>query len=203
MNPQDLLKLIHAAIEKEETELDLSERDIEEIPSEIILQLEETNFGRLERIRLGETWFSVGCYSIAKDARVLEQTVIEEESKQELPRLKHSARKNWLPILSFTIFAFVLFQNYRILLLTFLGRYEEATNSYDKALTSNPGSYKDWYDRGKLLLKLSRYEESIVSNDKAIKIKPDYHEAWNNRGISLDALGRREEAIAGASQDGR
>ena len=71
-----------------------------------------------------------------------------------------------------------------------LGRYEEATASYDRAV------YQAWNNRGDSLGNLGRYEEAIASYDRAISIKPDKYEAWYNRGDSLGNLGRYEEAIA-------
>jgi CHAT domain-containing protein/tetratricopeptide (TPR) repeat protein len=75
------------------------------------------------------------------------------------------------------------------------GRYEEAIESYDRAISIKHDYYEAWYSRGISLDNLGRYEEAIESYDRAISFKHDLHEAWDNRGISLDNLGRYEEAI--------
>jgi tetratricopeptide (TPR) repeat protein len=77
-----------------------------------------------------------------------------------------------------------------------LGRYEDALDSYDKALAIKGDDSKVWYNRGVTLGHSGRSEEAIASYDKALVIKDDYLNAWNNRGSALYELGRYEEAIA-------
>ena len=74
-------------------------------------------------------------------------------------------------------------------------QYEEAIDSYDRAVQIKPDYHKAWNNRGLALGNLGRYEESIDSYDKALQIKPDYHDAWSNRGIALGNLGRYEQEI--------
>ena len=74
--------------------------------------------------------------------------------------------------------------------------YEEAMDSYDKALEVKPSYYEAWLSRGGMLYKLERKEEAIASYDKAIKFKPDSANTWVARGMALFALGRYEEVIA-------
>ncbi|WP_449417324.1 tetratricopeptide repeat protein [Phormidium nigroviride] len=86
---------------------------------------------------------------------------------------------------------------YRGFALFNLGRIEEASACYDKAIEFKPDYHEAWNNRGALLCdNLQLYEEAIASFDKAIEFKPDKHQAWYNRGIALDNLGRNEEAIA-------
>ena len=81
------------------------------------------------------------------------------------------------------------------MLLSSLGRHEEAIASYEKAIEIKFDYYKGWYDRGVALSALGRKEEAVVSYEKAIKIKFDYYEAWNNLGNVLSDLYRNEKAI--------
>jgi tetratricopeptide (TPR) repeat protein len=81
-----------------------------------------------------------------------------------------------------------------------LGRYEDAIESYDKALEFKPNLWGAWYSRGIVLYDLGRYEDAIESYDQTLAVKFDKHEAWFNRGIALDDLGRYEEAIASYDQ---
>ncbi|MGM3305586.1 tetratricopeptide repeat protein [Anabaena sp. WFMT] len=77
-----------------------------------------------------------------------------------------------------------------------LQRYENAIESYDKAIAIKPYKYEAWYNRGLALAELEKYEEAIASYDKAIAIKPDYHEALYRQGVALRQLHRYTEAIA-------
>ncbi len=76
------------------------------------------------------------------------------------------------------------------------GQFEQAIESYDKALQFKPDFQMAWNNRGVALLNLGRFEEALESVDNALQIKPDLqHKAWNNRGIALAQLGRFEEAL--------
>jgi tetratricopeptide (TPR) repeat protein len=78
--------------------------------------------------------------------------------------------------------------------------YEEAIESYDRAIFFKPSFYEAWSNRGSALNDLGKYEEAIKSCDQAIFFKPDLTEAWYNRGNSLNDLGRYEEAIVSYDQ---
>jgi tetratricopeptide (TPR) repeat protein len=75
------------------------------------------------------------------------------------------------------------------------GRFEEAIESYDRAISFQPDDHEAWSNRGVALYSLGRYEEAIESYDRAIFFKHDFHSAWCNKGVSLGNLGRYEEAI--------
>ncbi|MFN9469355.1 MAG: tetratricopeptide repeat protein, partial [Pseudanabaena sp.] len=81
-----------------------------------------------------------------------------------------------------------------------LGRYEEAVESYDKALEIKPDDYKILFKQGVLLRNLGRYEEAIEFFDKALEIKPDDQETWYNRVITLGISGRYEETSKAYNQ---
>jgi tetratricopeptide (TPR) repeat protein/CHAT domain-containing protein len=73
--------------------------------------------------------------------------------------------------------------------------FEEAIESYDRAISFKHDYHQAWSNRGSALDSLGRYEEAIKSYERAISFKHDKHEAWFNRGSALDDLGRYEEAI--------
>lgn len=77
-------------------------------------------------------------------------------------------------------------------------RYEEALDSYKKALDIDPapGYPYAWKNRGDTLQWLNRYEEALASYDKALEIDPEYVKAWSNRGLTLRKLKRYKEAVA-------
>ncbi|MEP0911305.1 tetratricopeptide repeat protein [Leptolyngbya sp. GB1-A1] len=80
-------------------------------------------------------------------------------------------------------------------ILANLGSYEQAIDSWDKAIKIKPDDHEAWHNRGVALLNLERYEQAIDSYNKAIEIKLDFHQAWYNRGLALRNLGHYEEAI--------
>jgi tetratricopeptide (TPR) repeat protein len=76
------------------------------------------------------------------------------------------------------------------------GKYQEALNTYAKALEIQESLPEVWNNRGVILTKLQRYAEAIDSYDQAIKIHSDYPDAWNNRGVALGKLKEYEKAVA-------
>ena len=83
----------------------------------------------------------------------------------------------------------------RGLVLYSLGRYDEALESYNKAVQLQSNDAMAWSNRGLVLVNLGRYEEALESFDKAIQLKPNFALAWNNRGLALVNLGKHEEAL--------
>jgi tetratricopeptide (TPR) repeat protein len=77
------------------------------------------------------------------------------------------------------------------------GRFEEAIESYDRAIIFrlNNDDYEAWHGRGIALVHLGRYEEAITSYCFVVHIKPDYHEAWYGLGSALCNLDKYEKAI--------
>jgi tetratricopeptide (TPR) repeat protein len=76
-----------------------------------------------------------------------------------------------------------------------LSRYDEALESFDRAIQLQPDDARAWNNRGWPLDELGRYEEALESFDKAVQFKSDLAEAWKNRGLELGKLGRHEEAL--------
>ncbi|ACK70435.1 TPR repeat-containing protein [Gloeothece citriformis PCC 7424] len=75
------------------------------------------------------------------------------------------------------------------------GQYEEAIESYNKALEFKSDYHEAWYGLGYSLNELERYQKAIESYNKALEFKSDYHEAWYGLGYSLNELERYQEAI--------
>ena len=75
------------------------------------------------------------------------------------------------------------------------GKFQEAIESYNKAIQIKPDYAEAYSNRGIALKELGELEEAVESCNKAIQIKPDYAEAYYNRGIALKDLGQLEEAI--------
>jgi len=75
-------------------------------------------------------------------------------------------------------------------------RYEEALDSYKKALDIDSENVETWHSLGFTLDKLERYEEALASYDNALDIDPEYTYVWIGRGDTLRNLKRYEEALA-------
>ena len=75
------------------------------------------------------------------------------------------------------------------------GQFAHAVNSFEKALSQDPGRYDAWVGRGSALFYLDRYADALISFEKAIEIDPRKPDAWKNRGRTLHELGRSSEAI--------
>ena len=58
--------------------------------------------------------------------------------------------------------------------LYYLGKYEEAIATYDKAIEIDPQYADAWNNKGSALGCLGKYEEAIAAYDKAIEIDPQY-----------------------------
>ena len=65
-------------------------------------------------------------------------------------------------------------------MLANLKRYEEALESYDRALVLRPTFLEAHNNRGNALRDLWRLDEAIRTYDRALALKPDYVAAfWN------------------------
>ncbi len=75
------------------------------------------------------------------------------------------------------------------------GQFAFAVDSFEKALSQDPGRYDAWVGRGSALFYLDRYSDALTSFEKAIEIDPRRPDAWKYRGRTLHELGRSSEAL--------
>jgi len=75
------------------------------------------------------------------------------------------------------------------------GEYEEALDSFDKALEMDPNLAEALYNKGCGLYCLGKSEEALIYFDKAVETNPDEDKAWYDKGTCLDSLRRYQEAI--------
>jgi tetratricopeptide (TPR) repeat protein len=92
-------------------------------------------------------------------------------------------------------FTTVDFWNNKGLELFHLGKYKEAIEALDKAISINPNNTVVWNNKGLALDNLFKYKEAIEALDKAISINPNNVDAWYNKGLTLIHLGKYKEAI--------
>ena len=76
-----------------------------------------------------------------------------------------------------------------------LGRYEDASVSYENALKIDPGDFDSWMGKGSSLYNLGTYTESLSAFEKAIEIKPENSYSWYDRGNVFYRLGDYDLAV--------
>jgi tetratricopeptide (TPR) repeat protein len=76
------------------------------------------------------------------------------------------------------------------------GRYDEAIESYDRALEIDPQLQAVWYQRGECYRLKGDYEAAIGDFGQSLEIEPRYLQALASRGESYRAVGRYDEALA-------
>ena len=69
-----------------------------------------------------------------------------------------------------------------------MGRFENAIQSYDKALEIEPQDVTDWINKGNAIDDLGRHEEAIKCYDRALQIDPSNPSASKNKEIALQRL---------------
>ena len=74
-----------------------------------------------------------------------------------------------------------------------LGKYQEALNCADKAVSLDETYYKSYYFKGSLLKNIENYDEAIECFDKAIEINNQDFDSYYNKALILFELGRYEE----------
>ena len=79
--------------------------------------------------------------------------------------------------------------------LTLLGRFEEALQSYDRAMAVAPDA-ETLRNRAHALQSLNRPGEALASYDAALQRDPKDAQSWFKRGVLLGELGRPDESLA-------
>ena len=79
--------------------------------------------------------------------------------------------------------------------LSLLGKFEDALEYHDKALTIDDKNEKIHVNKAFALIGLSRFEESLKNSEHAISINQNYAMAWNNAGYALHKLDRNDDAL--------
>jgi tetratricopeptide (TPR) repeat protein len=85
--------------------------------------------------------------------------------------------------------------NNRGISLDDLGRYEEAISSYDRAISINPDDHQAIHNKGCTYFKWGKYVESIDCFNQAIAIKPDLYDSWHDKGLVQFIIGNYEDAL--------
>ncbi len=79
-------------------------------------------------------------------------------------------------------------------ILHLAGRYEEATERFQRSIAAYPTAECHTF-LGWSLGELGRLEDAIVECEKAISLDSDYGNPYNDIGVYLIELGRSDEAV--------
>jgi tetratricopeptide (TPR) repeat protein len=85
--------------------------------------------------------------------------------------------------------------NLKGLLLMKFGKFEEAHELFDRALSLNKDYPEAWNNQGVCRYKLRQYEKADESFNIAVTLRKDYGTAWGNRGLLAVKLGKQRNAI--------
>ena len=77
-----------------------------------------------------------------------------------------------------------------------LGRLEEATSDFKRAISEAPTSPVLHYNIAFALQSQGRFSEALSSYNMALTLLPTYVDALHNRGVTLNALGRYDDAVS-------
>ena len=76
-----------------------------------------------------------------------------------------------------------------------LERYDEALESFDRAIELDPNDGEAWVMKGIVFYKLERYKEALASFDQASELDANHQSVWALRGYVLHHLKHYEEAL--------
>jgi tetratricopeptide (TPR) repeat protein len=76
-----------------------------------------------------------------------------------------------------------------------LGQFEEALESYDRAIVLTPTDANVHYNRGVALHAMRRYEDAAASYRHALALNPEDAQAYNNCGVAEKELKRYDQAL--------
>lgn len=91
----------------------------------------------------------------------------------------------------------------KALLLSSLGKHNEAVRHLDAAAKIAPENYWVYINRGNSLAALSQHESALVDFDRALALSPNLAAAWANKGSLLLDMGAYAQALSCLDQSVR
>jgi tetratricopeptide (TPR) repeat protein len=76
-----------------------------------------------------------------------------------------------------------------------IGKYEQAFNDFNKAITLQPNYSTAYNNRGNVFNRDGKYKQALEDYTKAIELQPNYASAYSNRGHVNCKLKKYEEAL--------
>lgn len=89
---------------------------------------------------------------------------------------------------------------WRGIMLAEQGRYPQAVQDFDKAISINGKLYEAYRQRGNLMGPMKKFEQSVADLSVYLNVVPDAAAEYYNRGLSYINLGKNTEAIADFSR---
>ncbi|MBF0542251.1 MAG: tetratricopeptide repeat protein [Nitrospirae bacterium] len=74
-------------------------------------------------------------------------------------------------------------------------RFQDAINSFKKAIKFNPKYADAYFNKGSAYCNLGSFQQAIKDFNKAIELDPEITDAYYNRGTAYNRLGNHEQAI--------
>lgn len=87
----------------------------------------------------------------------------------------------------------LLYQGY--LSATFFHDYDQALNSYDRALKIDPRDARVWRLKGKAFYNQDRFKEALSCYNQSLKLDPHNADSWEDKGDAVNCLGGRKKAL--------
>ena len=87
-----------------------------------------------------------------------------------------------------------LFHNNRALVALELGKYQEALEDVETAISLDPKFAPAWRNKGLILETIDRNEDSVAAYDRALELDPQDYNTWTNRGFALYKLQKYQQA---------
>lgn len=81
-----------------------------------------------------------------------------------------------------------------------LGRFQEALDPLQRAISLDPQMFEAYHERGMALDELHRYQEAIEHYDRSLEIEPTTVDSWMNRGNSYRSLGQYDKSLGNYEQ---
>ena len=75
------------------------------------------------------------------------------------------------------------------------GKFQDAMDSFSKAVVIDPGFAISWYNLGRIERSLNNFKKAITYLDRAIKLQPDLTKAYFERALLLKQMGEKEKAL--------
>lgn len=76
------------------------------------------------------------------------------------------------------------------------GRYAQAIEEYEKAISADPGNLEAYNNLGVLFKETGRLDQAVEAFQRALALDPKYEKALNNLGVVRYLKGQYEEAIS-------
>ena len=77
-----------------------------------------------------------------------------------------------------------------------VGKWEESSAAFQKALEIEPDNAINRYNHGSILQEIKQYERALKEYDRALALDPGLAKAFNNRGMTHYYLGNHRKAVA-------